>query len=519
MSRFENKTFEGEVPKATKWLYTSSGMFRDACYQFVSMFLLTFVQFCGLGGVTGTQYVAMYTTITVIVIILRLWDGFNDPIMGFIIEKVHLKCGKYRPWILIGAILNSIVVICMFYILPSGWAYVACFAVFYFLWDFTYTINDIAFWSVLPSLSNSEKTRANLTTILSIFISIGTFAVGGAVPLFAAGNYETVYKITALICAILFAASQILLAVFMKERKVPEELEQANEKIKFREIFTVMGKNDQLRYSIIGILLYYTGSSVLVSAGLNYFYFNFGYSDGGTYQLYFTVVYAAATLIGQFVFPMLTNKLKLKKMTIFTISSIVTVVAYVGLFLFVYLPDYESYFWLLCVCGFIAFFGQTLVSLILYIMIQDSIDYNEFKFGERRESSIFSLRAFTAKLASSVQQGVLYIFLLCSNLFSVSNNIANLERDTTLTSEQITEQAEALTGSSNIALWQRVVFQIGFTVVPMLLILGAFLVVRFKYTITEESHEAMVKVIEERREQSFASTNEAVKEPIINENV
>ena len=86
-----NRTFTGDVPKATKWLFTSSGMFRDACYQFVSMFLLTFVQFCGLGGVSFEEYLAMYAVITVVVIILRIWDGINDPIMGFIIEKCHFK--------------------------------------------------------------------------------------------------------------------------------------------------------------------------------------------------------------------------------------------------------------------------------------------------------------------------------------------------------------------------------------------------------------------------------------------
>ena len=109
-------TFEGEVPKLTKWLYTSSGMFRDACYQFVSMFLLTFVQFCALGGVNDfNEYLAMFGAISVIVIILRIWDGVNDPVMGFIIEKCHFKMGKYRPWILIGAITNSIVTVCMFF--------------------------------------------------------------------------------------------------------------------------------------------------------------------------------------------------------------------------------------------------------------------------------------------------------------------------------------------------------------------------------------------------------------------
>ena len=174
----KNRTFEGEnVPKLTKWLYCSSGMFRDLCYQFVSMFLLMFAQYCGIGQ--NEDYLAMYGTITVIIIILRIWDGFNDPIMGFIIEKVHFKSGKYRPWILIGAVSSSIITILMFWLNVKGWAYVACFAVFYFLWDFTFTMNDIAFWSVLPSLSTKEKVRANLTTLLSIFVSIGAFAAGG----------------------------------------------------------------------------------------------------------------------------------------------------------------------------------------------------------------------------------------------------------------------------------------------------------------------------------------------------
>ena len=45
-----NRTFEGDnVPKTTKWLYCSSGMFRDLVYQFISMFLLMFAQYCGIG--------------------------------------------------------------------------------------------------------------------------------------------------------------------------------------------------------------------------------------------------------------------------------------------------------------------------------------------------------------------------------------------------------------------------------------------------------------------------------------
>lgn len=494
------RTFEGEVPRLTKWLYTTSGMFRDASYQFVSLFLLTFVQFFALGNVSFEEYLQMYSVITIIIIVLRVWDGINDPIMGFIIEKCRFKSGKYRPFIWIGAVLNSIVTICMFWIVPTGWWYVLCFGIFYFLWDFTYTINDIAFWSVLPSLSQKEQVRANLTTLLSVFISIGTFAVGGVVPLLASGNQGPVYQITAVVTSILFALSQIILAIFMKEKKVDEVVEQKDEKMKFKEIFTVMIKNDQLRVTIIAILLFYTGSSILTAAGLNYFYFNFGYKDGGTYQLYFTIVFALATLLGQSLYPLLVNKLKLSKMKVFTISSIVTMVSYIFLFLFVFLGSqelYVQYFWALCLFGFTAFFGQTLISLIIYIMIQDTIDYNEYRFGERRESSIFSLRAFTAKIASSVQQLILYGFLFASSLLTVSNQIANFERQFEGEKDIILENVTPLI--EGIEQWQRVIFHIGFTIVPLVLFVLTFLLIRFRYTITETRHADMVEEIQRRK--------------------
>lgn len=494
----KNRTFEGDVPRLTKWLYTSSGAFRDASYQFVSMFLLTFVQFCALGGVEFKDYLAMYGVISIIVIVLRIWDGVNDPIMGFIIEKCNFKTGKYRPWILIGALLNSIITILMFWINPTGWGYVIFFAIFYFLWDFTYTINDIAFWSVLPSLSQKEKVRANLTTLLSIFISVGTFAVGGIVPLVSAGNQEMTYKVISLVTSILFFLSQLILVIFMKERKTPVEEQKSSEKIKIKDIFTAIIKNDQLRVSIIAILLFYTGSGILVAAGLNFFYFCYGYSIGGGYQFIFTVVFALATFAAQLAYQPLVNKFKLSKMKVFTIMSIMTISAYVGLFLFVFVPDYIAWFPVLCIFAFFAFFGQTIMSLIIYIMIQDTIDYNQYKFNERRESSIFSLRAFTAKFAGSIQQGILYVFLMASSLFAVSQSIANLEREYQGNSDYIKTQADLLTGATNIGLDQRVIFHIGFTIIPLLLFLGAFLIIKFKYKITEEYREKMLTEIAAR---------------------
>ena len=500
-----NRTFEGDIPpRLTKWLYCSSGMFRDGLFQFVSMFLLTFVQFFALGfAKTPEEYGMYFGVITIIVVILRIWDGVNDPIMGWLIEKCKFKSGKYRPWILIGALSNSIVTILMFWILPEGWAYVATFAVWYFLWDFTYTMNDIAYWSVLPSLSSKEKIRANLTTTLSIFISVGTFAVGGIVPLLAAGNVGQVYQVIAIVTSILFFVSQLILVIFMKERKVDEKVKENDEKMKLRDIFLVLVKNSQLRISIIAMLVYYIGSGFLVAAGLNYFYFTYGYQEGGSLQFIFTVVFAVATFAGQFLFPLLKNKAKLSNMKIFTICSISTICSYILLFIYVFIPDPKTYFPMLCVFAFFAFVGQTIMSLVLYIMIQDTIDFNEYKNKERREAATFSLRAFSAKMASSIQQGLLYLFLTISSLYVIQQQIASVEREFNVGggAEVLGETfvfdavAPAINGIEH---WQLIVFHVGFTIVPMLMFLISFLLIKFKYKINEENHASMIKAIDAR---------------------
>ena len=192
-------------------------------------------------------------------------------------------------------------------------------------------------------------------------------------------------------------------------------------------------------------------------------------------------------------------------MKIFTVASVVTVVGYVLLFLYIFLNP-VTFFPLLCVVGFVVFFAQTLISMILYIMIQDSIEYNEYHFKERRESAVFSLRAFTAKLGSSLQQIVLYVSLLAGSLYTISNQISQAEMDAIAkfgddavnVGQYVGNIANALTGFENVEFWQRLVYQIGFTIVPCLLMLACFIWIKCTYKITEENHEIMVLEIEKR---------------------
>ena len=176
-----NKTFNGNhVPKLTKFLFPWSGIFRDACYALIGTFLIQYAITSGVLSSNPDQFKAQYGVITIAMIIALVWDGINDPIMGFILEKVHFKTGKFRPWIRIGAFGNALVVVAMF-LVPQifsgvrGWGYVVFMIIMYVLWDAFFSMNDIGYWSMLPSLTNDPQERARITTHTAIATSIGTF--------------------------------------------------------------------------------------------------------------------------------------------------------------------------------------------------------------------------------------------------------------------------------------------------------------------------------------------------------
>ena len=170
------KAYTGnKVPKFTRWFYPISGIFRDACYALVGSFLLQYALTSGVLSSDSGIFELQYGVITIAMMVALVWDGINDPIMGFIVEKVHFKLGKFKPWILIGAIGNTLAVMLLFLVRPGGdgWAFVALMIVFYVLWDTFFTMNDIGYWAMLPSLSNDDQERASLTSKVTICAAIG----------------------------------------------------------------------------------------------------------------------------------------------------------------------------------------------------------------------------------------------------------------------------------------------------------------------------------------------------------
>lgn len=469
-----------KLDSRTKWSYCIGATGRDAAYALVSMYLILYVQYTM--NLTGLQFAA----ISGIMILCMVWDAVNDLLMGIIIENTNFRMGKFKPWILIGSISNAVIIVCLFTIRPAGWGFVAFYGIFYLLWGMTYTMNDIAYWGVLPSLSSDSGTRDSLVTLMSIFICIGQFAVAGVVPVVVAGNAVTAYRIVALIVAIALIAFQALTALGIRERKRT----QREDNLSLKDMYRIFARNDQLVAAGIASIFFNIASNLLIIFGVNFFYIEFGYSESGDLVFLFTVMYGLGMLISQAGYAAVAKKFSREK--ILKICFIGLLAGYACFMSFGYILPKNVI--LLNAVGFLIFFFQGLMNLAIIVMINNTIEYDEARFHERHDSVISAVRSFSVKLAGGINQGLSALVLIVSGIYAKSQNISKLEIEINrgeITSEAALSQAnEYLAG---ITVSQGLVFRLGMVMIPVAALIVSYVILRRKYHIDEAEYEKLLK--------------------------
>ena len=133
-----------------KFSYGLGAVGKDMVYMLSSGYILYYYQ-----DILGVSAIAM----GIILMAARIFDAFNDPIMGVIAAKTKTRWGKFRPWLLIGTITNAVILYFMFSAPPAlnGSGLIAYAAVTYILWGVTYTMMDIPFWSMIPAFTESRQ--------------------------------------------------------------------------------------------------------------------------------------------------------------------------------------------------------------------------------------------------------------------------------------------------------------------------------------------------------------------------
>ena len=464
----------------TKWSYCVGATGRDAAYALVSMYLILYVQY------TMNLTSAQFAVISGAMILCMVWDAVNDLLMGIIIENTHFKMGKFKPWILIGCITNAAVIICLFTIRPSGWAFVGFYSLFYLLWGMTYTMNDIAYWGVLPSLSSDPGTRDSLVTIMSIFVCIGQFSVAGVVPVVIAGNAVKAYRTVAFIVALALVAFQLLTAFGIKERDRKEQ----TEKLSLKDMYRIFARNDQLVAAGAASVFFNIACNILIIFGVNFFYIEYGYSESGNLVFYFTVMYGLGMLISQAGYAFLAKHFSREKLL--KVCFIALLAGYACFMGFGYILPKNVI--LLNVIGFIIFFFQGLMNLAIVVMINNTIEYDEARFHERHDSVISAVRSFSVKLAGGINQGLSTLVLIISGIYAKSRSISALEIEVNrgeLSSEAALQEANKYI--SEITASQGLMFRLGMVLIPVLTLIISYVIIRKRYHIDEAEYAELIR--------------------------
>ena len=387
------------VSKKQKYIFAFGGLGKDAMFAMSTIMAFYFIDLIGVSPLfIGTM-----------MMVVRVWDAINDPVMGSIVSNTNTRMGKFRPWILIGSLLNAIVLVIIFLnpsIPADSLRMYAFITVFYTLWGMTYTLMDIPFWSMIPALSQSQKERENITVLTRLFTSIGFFIISAGYLQLAEilGGGENVEAQTrgffflALIVSLVFFFSELLLALKVKENVV---LKKAN-KVSLKRMFEMLKNNDQLLVVMIVVLI--ANFVLYITSGMAIYYILYDIARPSLFVV-FIGIGGVLQVIGSLTFPLFKKRFTRKQ--IFNASVILQIFGFMFLFInaFVFANTIELA--LLFAFGGFVFIGQGLQMVLQTVLISDTVEYGEFHQKERSEALAFSVQTFIVKLAMGLSLGVI----------------------------------------------------------------------------------------------------------------
>ena len=339
----------------------------------------------------------------------RIWDGINDPMMGTIVDNTRTKHGKYRPWILIGAICNAVVLFLLFTSFGmSGLPLYIYIGVMYVLWGMTNTMADIPYWSMIPSFTSEEKERNLVATVARSFSGIGQGIISILTPIICPllssgitdekGYSASGFSRWAGICGVALVFFALVCVLITKETNV---VYGEKKKFSLKQIFSVIKNNDQLVVFIVFAMLSNAGWYLTSSTAVYYFTDALGDpSLQSTFQLIGTV----GSVLGLLVVPVLTKWFS-KRQT-YTISLCTAIAGYA--LMLVTGPILKLNVIVMDVCYILASVGVSSMFVSQTIFLADIVDYGEYKNGERNESITFSMKGFLQKMAYTMQTIVLF---------------------------------------------------------------------------------------------------------------
>lgn len=388
---------------------------KDMVYMLSASYILYYYQ-----DILHVSAIAM----GIILMAARVFDAFNDPIMGVVVAKTRTKWGKFRPWLLIGTITNAVILYIMFAAPPAlnGSGLVAYAAIAYILWGVTYTMMDIPFWSMIPAFTEGGKEREGLTTLARSCAGVGsaiiTIITMKCVYVLGQGNERAGFKWFALIVAILFILFTTFACIMIKEKSTVDV-----DSPSVKQMFKALVQNDQAMTVVVTIVL--INCALYITSNLLIYFFKYDFGGETWYDSYtlFNTFGGAIQILSMMLFFPLLRKF-MSTMKVFYLSIVLAVLGYVSLLVISFTVMSNVY--LLFIPGFLVFTAFGMLTVLTTVFLANTVDYGELRNNRRDESVIFSMQTFVVKLASGMAALIASICLTVCNLSDDTSQAAGV---------------------------------------------------------------------------------------------
>ncbi|KAB7744023.1 MFS transporter [Nostocoides sp. F2B08] len=449
-----------QTSRRNRLLYGVGTLGRDMTYTLVAFFLIFY-----LTDVVDVDNRTL-AWITGLLLTVRLVDAVLDPVIGALVDSTRTRWGQFKPWMALGGLVSGVFTILLFTDFGlTGTQFVVVFSLLNLLWGIGWAAHDISYWGLLPALSLNPQDRERNAATAKVFASLGQFTVVAGVPVVAAGiaasvgGTERAWQLVAIGCSLAMVLTMGITIFGVRER-TDVDLEGAHTGLP--ELARALFRNDQLIWAATAYLLFMVGYGLPGAFGL--YFFKYAYGDETVFSV-FVIFVGIGQVLGQASFPALVRRFGRRRL--YRGATVVIVVSFIA---FALAPLN------LLVLGAIAvvmFFLASVIMLLMLVFQADTIEYGQWRLGQRNGAVTFALQPFINKVSGATNTAIVGVVAIVSGM-----NEAESKAD-------MTDQGQ-------------LTLRLAMVILPAILVAIGYVVWRRKYVIDETLHARIVAELEER---------------------
>ena len=387
----ESGTANYMTTKKERFSYWTYFVGQNIYYNITAAFISTYLAMQGIN----------LAKVAVVLLIVKVWDAVNDPIFGFIFDKVKFKNGlKSLPWLRLATGLIPVVTIVLFAI-PSGLTETGkliWFGVAYLLWDTVYTLTDVPAYAMLNTMTDNLAERNTLLSINRVFSGGGVAIYGVVLPLLISESVGMSATMAVAILAIFSALTMVPLCVNCKERNYKPELEDEN--FSPRQMFSYLKSNKYL-------LIYYGGymaTDALKTFNAVLLFASFYLFGNSLFAIVLNILNMIPGIFAAMLMPTILKRFD-KFKTLFWMNLLCVALGFL-----IYFIGYDKQgLFLTLTC--IRTIPMSIVGILAFMFTPDCAEYGEYKSGISAKGITFAIQTFSVKITAAVSSS-LALFLL-----------------------------------------------------------------------------------------------------------